>query len=198
MDLYQFQATSCGRQEKWRAGQLQRQIDDERKGLPEVHTFAQGDDLCEDQTAFWSAFLEENANKNPKSDDWATATKEQCEAFTAEIPEEKGGSDAKWEKKTKSILMQLTVDDDDATKVEFKKIKEGKLKKSMLDSDDVFIVDVGMEIFVWIGSGANKSERTLAMNYASKYLIDNGKDTMLPVTRVIEGDENEVFAGFFK
>lgn len=79
-----------------------------------------------------------------------------------------------------------------------KKIKEGKLKKSMLDSDDVFIVDVGMEIFVWVGSGANKSERSLAMNYASKYLIDNGKDTMLPVTRVIEGDENEVFAGFFK
>lgn len=198
MHLYQYQGKACGRNEKWRAGQLQRQIDDERKGLPEVHTFAQGEDVEEDQQAFWSAFLESNKDKNPKAEDWKTATEDECKEFTKAIPEDKGGSDEKWEKKAKSILMQLTVDDDDASKVEFKKIKEGKLKKDMLVSDDVFIVDVGMEIFVWIGSGANKAERTMAMNYATKYLTENDKDTMLPVTRVIEGDENEVFAGFFK
>jgi len=198
MELYQFQGKSCGKKEKFRAGQLQREIDDERKGKPEVHTFRQGSDLCDDQRKFWSAFLPKNKDLNPESKDWTDATDDECAALLKEVPEDTGGCDEEWEKKSKPVLMQLTVDDDDASKVEFKEVAKGKLKTDMLVSDDAFIVDVGMEIFVWIGSKANSSERALAMNYATQYLKDCGKDERTSVTRVIEGDENEVFHGFFK
>lgn len=198
MNLYQYQGKASGKKEKFRAGQLQREIDDERKGKPEVHTFRQGSDMCEDQIKFWAAFLECNKGLNHESKDWTDATDEQCEELAKQVPEDEGGSDEKWEKKCKPTLMQLTVDDDDASKVEFKQVAKGKLKKDMLISDDAFIVDVGMEIFVWIGSDANASERKLAMNYATQYLADSGKDQKTSVTRVIEGDENETFAGFFK
>jgi gelsolin len=175
MNLYQYQGKASGKKEKFRAGQLQREIDDERKGKPEVHTFRQGSSLCEDQIKFWSAFLPCNEKLNHENKDWTDATEDQCHELEKQVPEDEGGCDEAWEKKQKPTLMQLTVDDDDASKVEFKQVAKGKLKKNMLISDDAFIVDVGMEIFIWIGTGANQSERKLAMNYATKYLVDSKK-----------------------
>lgn len=45
-------------------------------------------------------------------------------------------------------------------------VVEGELKKSALDSADVFIVDNGKVVFVWIGSGASSDENKNAMPYA--------------------------------
>jgi hypothetical protein len=42
----------------------------------------------------------------------------------------------------------------------------GPLKKSMLDSKDVFIVDASDAVFVWVGKSTSKNERTNAMLYA--------------------------------
>jgi len=54
-------------------------------------------------------------------------------------------------------------------------------------------------IFVWIGSGANKSEKLRAMEFATEYLASQGRPPNVPIARVMEGKEPpefwEVFAG---
>ena len=35
------------------------------------------------------------------------------------------------------------------------KVAEGEITKDMLDPNDVFIVDLGTEVYVWIGDGNN-------------------------------------------
>lgn len=51
----------------------------------------------------------------------------------------------------------------------------GDITKSMLDSADVFLLDAGREIFVWIGSGASDAERRNAMSTAMAYLTSANK-----------------------
>ena len=45
-------------------------------------------------------------------------------------------------------------------------VVEGKLDKDYLDTKDVFIVDNGKELFVWIGEAASPDENKNAMTYA--------------------------------
>ena len=45
-------------------------------------------------------------------------------------------------------------------------VNEGELKKSSLDPADVFIVDNGKVVYVWIGNGASADENQNAMPYA--------------------------------
>jgi len=71
------------------------------------------------------------------------------------------------------------------------------IKKSALSTTDVFIFDIGLEIFVWIGQGASKAERAQGMNYATKYMKEHDRPDFLPVTQIFEGGENELFDGSF-
>ena len=53
--------------------------------------------------------------------------------------------------------------------------KRGDIKVTDLDSNDVFILDAGREIFVWVGSKASDAERRNAMPTAQAYLHANNK-----------------------
>jgi len=64
---------------------------------------------------------------------------------------------------------------------------EGALSLSMLDSNDVFVVDAKTEIFVWVGKNASKKERRKAMPMVNKFMHQKGLDIFTPVTRVVEG-----------
>lgn len=44
-------------------------------------------------------------------------------------------------------------------------VKEVPAVRSRLNSDDVFILDMGLEIYQWNGRGANKDEKIKAMQY---------------------------------
>lgn len=55
-------------------------------------------------------------------------------------------------------------------------VKELPLKRSSLNSDDVFILDKGLDIYQLNGSGANKDEKFQAMQYCQQLESDrNGK-----------------------
>jgi len=87
---------------------------------------------------------------------------------------------------------------DASGKMTFTKVHEGKPNASMFDSNDVFILDGKIQIFVWIGKGASQSERSNAMKYATDYLKAEGRPLTMPVTRINEGQVHHVFGALVK
>lgn len=66
---------------------------------------------------------------------------------------------------------------------------------SRLNSDDVFILDLGKEIYQWNGSGSNKDERMKAMQYCIKLKSDrNGRAT----SEVLEEESTSKDHEFYK
>lgn len=74
------------------------------------------------------------------------------------------------------------------------KVSEGVFKSEMLDSKDAFILDaVNGGVFVWIGKKCTMNERQKAMQFAQKYIQDQGRPPYTHVVRVLEGAEPAIF-----
>jgi len=54
------------------------------------------------------------------------------------------------------------------------------------------------KFFVWVGKGSSKEERSVSLRFAQEYLQKNGKPLYLPITKILEGGENEVFLNFLQ
>ncbi|KAF9963237.1 hypothetical protein BGZ65_004987, partial [Modicella reniformis] len=67
------------------------------------------------------------------------------------------------------------------------------VNESLLDSKDVFILDVHHEIFVWVGSGSNKEEHRLGLSYAQQYLKKEGLDSRTPIAKVMQEGDHTMF-----
>jgi len=181
LELYQFQGKSAGKNEKGRAGQLCRAIDDERKGKPRINVFSQTDRNIRE---FW----DEVAKYDSSSKDWVNG-----------VPTIAGddGKDEEWEKSNEQKLFQLSDASGSLTFTEVKPEVKGKYKRAMLKSEDVFIFDAGNEVFAWIGKGSSTQEKREAMQRAQDYLKQSGRNTSLPVTKILEGADNLTFKSFF-
>jgi len=174
MNIYQWNGGKAGPSEKMKGAQLSRALDDERKGLPKVHVFEEAHTGA-DQQPFW-----ELLGGRPSSIKTA----------------EEGGSDLDAEKGTGTKkLFRLS----DATgSMKFEQVGEGAaVKKSLLDSNDVFILDTGAEVFAWIGKKSSDEEKKKAMGFAQTYLGNFNRPAYLPISRILEGGENEVFEASF-
>jgi len=71
-----------------------------------------------------------------------------------------------------------------------------ELDRSKLDSNDVFVLDTGEYLYVWIGSRASIDERRNALGYAHKYLQDQ-PNPLEAVTVVAEGKKSAAFESIF-
>ncbi|KAJ3312650.1 hypothetical protein HDV04_002792 [Boothiomyces sp. JEL0838] len=71
-----------------------------------------------------------------------------------------------------------------------------KFKRDQLKTEDVFILDVENQVYVWIGKGATKQEKNEGFNIAIKYLNEQGRNK-IPISRILEGGENQVFEAYF-
>jgi len=78
--------------------------------------------------------------------------------------------------------------------------KTGKLvlspvpvSKKSLESSDVFIFDIGYEVYVWVGKGATKAEKANGLSYATNYLFENKRPKTLPIARIVENGEPQAF-----
>ncbi|KAG0327393.1 hypothetical protein BGZ99_007723 [Dissophora globulifera] len=79
-------------------------------------------------------------------------------------------------------------------KLEFNLEASGpKVSKELLDTNDVFILDVQHEIFVWIGSGANKEEHRMGLQYAQDYLKKEGRNAHTPIAKFLEDGDHTMF-----
>jgi len=175
LKLYQWNGAKAGPQEKMKGAQLCRAIDAERKGVPTVHVIEEGD-----KTADAKDFFKGLGGEGPiKSAD-------------------EGGNDDEAEAEATKVrkLFRLS---DASGKMAFTEVGSGaNINRKQLDSNDVFIFDTGAEVFAWIGKKASADEKKNALAFAQDYLQKYKRPIWLPICRILEGSENEVFEGAFR
>jgi len=68
----------------------------------------------------------------------------------------------------------------------------------MLD-DDVYMLDCGTAVYLWVGSGASLKEKEKAIGVAAQYILscDDGRDKDCPIMQVMCGAEPLMFTQFF-
>ncbi|KAJ3337968.1 hypothetical protein HDU93_000292, partial [Gonapodya sp. JEL0774] len=148
MNIYQWNGRyESSPAEKVKAGELCRALDDERKGLPKVTVFSEGD---KDAAPFWTLLgVTDWANIKIKS---AADGGSDLDAMKA-VPEK--------------VLFKVS----DATgQITFALVAKGKISQGDFKSEDVFILDAGAEVFVWIGKHASVQERKKGLVLAMEYM----------------------------
>lgn len=104
------------------------------------------------------------------------------------------------------LLFKLPEGDDDLDEPEQvgkgEKVRIGfttqcKISKDLLDESDVFLLDAGWELFLWIGKNANRSEKLGAFARADKYCQGDLRTVDLPLSIVKSGYEQSDFNDFF-
>jgi len=80
----------------------------------------------------------------------------------------------------------------------FTEVAEGPaVKRNLLNSNDVFVVDDGGQVWAWVGKASSVQERSKALQYADLYLKHYNRPINTPISRVLEGGENEQFEAIF-
>jgi gelsolin len=170
LTLYQWNGKKSGPQEKMKGAQLTKATSDERKGKAQINVLEEGDSNAD----FWKLLGGMGAVKSA----------------------EEGGDDNEAEKDNVKRLFQLS---DASGQITFKEVATGsKCKRNLLDSNDVFILDTGAEVFARIGKGASVQEKQKALGFAQDYLKKYNRPSYLPIARILEGGENEVFESALK
>jgi len=79
----------------------------------------------------------------------------------------------------------------------FSEIARGSIPMKALDTNDVFILDIGYQVFVWIGLKTSPSEKKQAFSYVTDYLVQQKRPAETPVIRILESADNEEFKAHF-
>lgn len=74
---------------------------------------------------------------------------------------------------------------------------ESKIPRSALDSSEVYLLDAGWELFVWMGGQADRLAKLSAMDRAHAYCKENPRTADLPITMVNAAFEPHNFACYF-
>jgi len=174
LELYQWNGASCNAFEKRKAGEIIQGLRSDRDGKPKVVTL----DDQEDNATFWKLLGGKGKIKDKE-----------------ETTEAKKGPNG-------VSLFQLHKKDKGAgLAISEVATGAGNIKKSMLKTDDVFILDsqheTGDHVYVWIGKGAPKEERAVALTYAADYLHTHKRPLYTPMLVVKEGFEVKSFLKHF-
>jgi len=168
-EIIQWNGSKAGILEKAKGAEISQAIEGEREG----HSFNRVVDEGAEDDDFWKHIGGKGAV--------ATAAA--------------GGSDLEVEKKSDKALYRLS---DASGKFEFKEVAKGDhIKRTLLDSNDVFILDSGVEVWAWVGKNASAGEKKRALSFAQEYVTSHHKPISTPVARILEGGENEIFETLF-
>jgi len=171
--LIQFNGKRSSGHERVKGAEICRALDDERSNIPDVLVFEEFE----------------------KSEEWPKQWTDLLGCGPYKTAEE-GGDDLSFEKgESTRILYRLS---DASGTLEMTKVAESsQVTRDKLDGDDVFILDIGSEAFTWVGLGASRDERKLAMKHTVEYLEKNGRSTNIPITVVMQGAESKYFWSHF-
>jgi len=81
---------------------------------------------------------------------------------------------------------------DAAGHIKLTEVKRGTVSKKDFDSNDVFILDVGNQCFVWVGQAASPSEKQNGLGYAHNHLMKTSHP-LIPIIVIKEGQNNKAF-----
>jgi len=137
--VYQFNGATAGIFEKQKAAQVVSKIRDTRPG-------------CD----LW--VVDESAPSHNDEPFWAH--------FGGQQPIDSGESESDNKVEVGNLFYHLS--DASGTMV-FEHVGTGTMERSALNSDDVYIIDSGHSIVVWIGVGASEGEKLNALGYAQHY-----------------------------
>jgi gelsolin len=167
LEIIQWNGTSSAPRERRKAMEILNQIKDERNGRAHSRIL----DGMEEDPVFWEKLGGYGEVAAADSDD------------------------AK-QKASPPKLFQVS---DASGTLESKLIATGakEMKRELLDADDCFIVDVGTQIFIWVGSGSTKQEKAGAMKNAVSYLQSTGRPMHTPIQKIQSGHENSAFKAAF-
>ncbi|KAL0221446.1 hypothetical protein RCL1_001300 [Eukaryota sp. TZLM3-RCL] len=112
------------------------------------------------------------------------------------LSSEEGGLDEEHDKNSTEVLYHVS---DASGTLECSKLDTPNgLTRELLDTNDCFILDLGNELFVWVGRHSTNEEKTGAMKFAEDFLVQNNRPEWTPITRVIEDGETPLFKDHFK
>lgn len=108
----------------------------------------------------------------------------------------KGGADTGFRRvEAKSYTPRLLHVFGEKNKVQ---VKEVKFKKDYLNDEDVFLIDLGLQIYQWNGDRSNKNERFEGGKYANKLRSDRGgKPTVEVLDNAVTSDIPEELMDIF-
>ena len=72
-----------------------------------------------------------------------------------------------------------------------------KVPKDLLNDSEIFLLDAGWEVFLWMGKDADRSEKLGAFAKADTYMQDDMRTIDLPLSIVKSGYESSDFDAFF-
>lgn len=170
LTIYQFNGKTSGVMERNKARDIRLGLVDERNGRPKCEVV----DGADDNEDFWALL---GVDATPAEDDIAAATPDD------EVP--------KFERKAYEIS-------DDSGKLVCKLMGSGdEINRQMFGSTDVYLLDVGHQVFVFVGIDASKLERSSGMRHATMYLEENKRPMHTPIVRVLEGGATIAFEKAF-
>ncbi|CAH1765833.1 19718_t:CDS:10, partial [Entrophospora sp. SA101] len=161
--IYQLNGKKSHGVEKVKAAEFVRALEGERKGLPKILVIDEGD---REMHKFWDALGSKGEIKPAEADTGADIEKFEKKLFRV--------SDASGE-------------------VTFAQEASGKVTKSHFDTNDVFVFDAGHDVFVWIGLNSTIKEKRYGLQHAQDYISKYNRPPFTPITKIMEGGENEVF-----
>lgn len=173
MKIFQWNGKEANKYEKVKGLDMVTQIrDQERGGKPALIFLDEGKEGA-DGAEFWKALGGKPA-----------AIKSAAE----------GGADDEAFKAQTLALFRVS---DASGSMEVKEVARGTIKQEMLDTNDVFVLDSGNSIFVWIGKGATADEKKKGMEVGVKFLKEQNRPDWTPIARLVQGSETPIFKSNF-
>ena len=72
-----------------------------------------------------------------------------------------------------------------------------KIDRSLLNDDDILLLDSGWEIFLWIGANADRSQKLGAIARGDAYCQEDMRTANLPMSIIKSGYESSEFNSYF-
>jgi hypothetical protein len=172
MTIYVLKGDQASPMELYKAAEVAKSIDDSRGGRAQVTN------LTEKETS--------------SSDFWKYVEGSPSDIRSAEQHQQIQNS--------KKLVQQdpalYRLSDESGALVLTKSQEAPTLDFGLLENDEVFLVDVGNKIFVWIGAEASAGERKSAMRYAEAFAAHLNK-SHAQIIRVVQHAENAEFLKVF-
>lgn len=81
--------------------------------------------------------------------------------------------------------------------VNLTEIAERPLNKSMLDTNNVYILETHNKVQIWIGKEASLEEKKNSLVIGKGFVKKHNKPKGTRVLRIVEGTESQLFKSFF-